>query len=293
MLGNENRMPHLSLVAAMFIWGFNGWIVSHITILNSVEIVFSRTLLGSLALLSVVLYRRSFNMAALRAEAPLLLFCGACLGLHWVMLFSAFRHAGVSLATLIDYTGPMIVIALSPFLFKEKLSWNKLIAMASVFLGVVFITGGITIGAELGKGLFFAVLSALSYAALIILNKQLHQMKGLEAAMCELMVACAVLLAYLLFTSGLPSISPGKELIYILFLGVVNTGLAFYLYFSAIQALSAQSSSLLSYIEPVSAVLVSALLLGEKLLPLQILGAILIIGGAMLGELKLNLKSRK
>lgn len=118
-------------------------------------------------------------------------------------------------------------------------------------------------------------------------------MKGLEAAMCELMVAYAVLLAYLLFTSGLPSISPGKELIYILFLGVVNTGLAFYLYFSAIQALSAQSASLLSYIEPVSAVLISALLLGEKLLPLQILGAILIIGGAMLGELKLNLKSRK
>lgn len=285
--------PHLRLIASMLIWGFNGWLVTHISSLNSVEIVFTRTLLGSLSLLLVVFLKRSFNWAALRSEAVLLFGCGLCLGLHWVALFSAFRYAGVSLGTLIDYTGPMLVIALSPFLFKEKLTWNKVLAMISVFIGVILITGTITIGTEIGKGLIFAVFSALSYAALIILNKRLHRMRGLEAAMCELAMAFAVLLIYLLFTGGLPAMICGSELVYVLILGVVNTGLAFYLYFSSMQALPAQSVSLLSYIEPVSAVVVSATLLGEELLPLQMLGAVLIIGGAMLGELVFKRERRK
>ena len=273
-----------SYILSMLIFGSNGSLAAHIS-LQSGQIVLLRTLLGGAALTLLVLLRGGFDRDALRSELRFLLLGGAVLGANWAALFEAYRLLNVSLATLIYYVGPMLVLLLSPLLFREKLSSAKLAAVCLVAVGLVCISGSIALGRLSVKGLLVAILAALFYASLIVLNKHIVRTPGIQTAAIELDVAFLVVLAYVLCTAGLPR-PQIAELPYIAMLGLVNTGLAYFLYFSGLQRLPAQSVALISYVDPVSALLFSALLLHEALTPLQLLGAVLIIGGAMVGELR-------
>ena len=269
---------------AMLIFGTNGLLVAHISLPAS-QIVLLRTLLGGALLTLLVLLRGGFDRAAVRADALPLLIGGAALGVNWVALFEAFRMLNISLATLIYYAGPMLVLLLSPVLFREKLTGTKITALCLVAVGLVCISGSIAFGGLSVPGLIVAVLSALFYASLIVFNKRIVRAPGLQTAAIELDAAFVVVLIYVLFTTGLPR-PLRSDLPYIALIGLSNTGLAYLLYFSGLQRLPAQSVALISYIDPVSTLLYSALLLHERLTPLQILGAVLIIGGAMFGELR-------
>ena len=271
-------------ILAMLIFGTNGLLVAHLS-LESSQIVLVRTLVGGLLLTALVLLRGGFDRDAVRAERRDLLLGGVALGLNWVALFTAYRLLNVSLATLIYYAGPMLVLVFSPLLFREKLTPQKIAAVAVVAAGLFCITGSITSSGMSLKGLTAAVLSALFYASLIVFNKRIVKTGGMQTAALELDVAFAVVLIYVLLTAGLPH--PEKaDIPYLMVIGLVNTGLAYLLYFSGLQKLPGQSVALISYVDPVSALVFSALLLHESMTPLQILGAVLIIGGAILGELR-------
>ncbi|MBR2583643.1 MAG: DMT family transporter [Oscillospiraceae bacterium] len=271
-------------VLSMLIFGTNGLLVAHISLPAS-QIVLLRTLIGGIALTLLVLLRGGFDREALRAEARFLLLGGAALGANWVALFEAYRLLNVSLATLIYYAGPMLVLLLSPVLFRERLTGTKIAALCLVAVGLVCISGSIAFGGLSVAGLLVAILSALFYASLIVFNKRIVRMPGLQTAAIELDVAFFVVLLYVLFTAGLPR-PQRAELPYIAAIGLVNTALAYVLYFSGLQKLPGQSVALISYVDPVSTLLFSALLLHESLTPLQLLGAVLIIGGAVFGELR-------
>ena len=130
------------------------------------------------------------------------------------------------------------------------------------------------------------------YASLIVANKRVKRLSGLNCAMYELIVAFFVVLIYLIVTNvPLPVIPAAGDILWVLIIGLVNTGLAYYLYFSSLQQLPGQTVALVCYIDPLTALLVSAAFLGEKMLAVQIVGAVLILGGACLGELKFK-KSR-
>ena len=289
-----NRSKYLILfVASMVIFGTNGLIVANIS-LGSAEIVLMRTFLGSLFLLSIVLVKRSFSFADLKADLIPATIGGAALGLNWVLLFSAYRSAGVGLSTLTYYCGPIIVLALSPVLFREKLTWNKLLAIAAVAVGMFCITGDIEPGSDVQTGILFGGGAALLYASLIVANKRVKRLSGLNCAMYELIVAFFVVLIYLLASKvKLPVIPAAEDIVWVLAIGLVNTGLAYYLYFSSLQKLPGQTVALVCYIDPLTALLVSGAFLGEKLLGVQIAGAVLILGGACLGELKFKKTENK
>ena len=280
-------------VASMVIFGTNGLIVANIS-LGSAEIVLMRTFLGSLFLLAIVLVKRSFSFADLKADLIPATIGGAALGLNWVLLFSAYRSAGVGLSTLTYYCGPIIVLALSPVLFREKLTWNKLLAIAAVAVGMFCITGDIEPGSDVQTGILFGGGAALLYASLIVANKRVKRLSGLNCAMYELIVAFFVVLIYLLASNvKLPVIPAAEDIVWVLAIGLVNTGLAYYLYFSSLQKLPGQTVALVCYIDPLTALLVSVAFLGEKLLGVQIAGAVLILGGACLGELKFKKTENK
>lgn len=280
-------------IASMVIFGTNGLIVANIS-LGSAEIVLMRTFLGSLFLLAIVLVKRSFSFADLKADLVPATIGGAALGLNWVLLFSAYRSAGVGLSTLTYYCGPIIVLALSPVLFKEKLTWNKLLAIAAVAVGMFCITGDIEPGSDVQTGILFGGGAALLYASLIVANKRVKRLSGLNCAMYELIVAFFVVLIYLLASNvKLPVIPAAEDIVWVLAIGLVNTGLAYYLYFSSLQKLPGQTVALVCYIDPLTALLVSGAFLGEKLLGVQIAGAVLILGGACLGELKFKKTENK
>lgn len=280
-------------IASMVIFGTNGLIVANIS-LGSAEIVLMRTFLGSLFLLAIVLVKRSFSFADLKADLIPATIGGAALGLNWVLLFSAYRSAGVGLSTLTYYCGPIIVLALSPVLFREKLTWNKLLAIAAVAVGMFCITGDIEPGSDVQTGILFGGGAALLYASLIVANKRVKRLSGLNCAMYELIVAFFVVLIYLLASNvKLPVIPAAEDIVWVLVIGLVNTGLAYYLYFSSLQKLPGQTVALVCYIDPLTALLVSGAFLGEKLFAVQIAGAVLILGGACLGELKFKKTENK
>ena len=271
-------------ILAMLIFGTNGYLVAHLSLQGS-QIVLVRTLVGGLLLTAIVLLRGGFDREAVRAEWRDLLFGGVALGLNWVALFTAYRLLNVSLATLIYYAGPMLVLLFSPLLFRESLTPQKIAAVVIVAAGLFCITGSITSAGMSLTGLLAAVLSALFYASLIIFNKRIVKTGGMQTAALERDVAFVVVLIYVLLTAGIPH--PLKaDIPYLLVLGLVNTGIAYMLYFTGLQKLPGQSVALISYVDPVSALVFSALLLHETMTPLQMLGAVLIIGGALLGELR-------
>ena len=271
-------------ILSLLIFGTNGYYVSKIT-LSSSQIVLLRTLIGGLLLTGLVFIRGGFEKENVRAERLPLLLGGAALGLNWVTLFEAYRQLNVSLATLIYYVGPILVLLFSPVLFHEKLTKRKSVSAAIVAAGLICISGSIVLSGMSSLGLAVAILSALFYAALIVFNKKIVRTNGMQTAAIELDVAFVVVLVYTLCTDVLPKITAG-DLPYIAGIGFINTGLAYLLYFSGLQKLSGQSVALISYLDPVSALIFSALFLHEAMTPVQILGAVLIIGGAMFGEMK-------
>ena len=283
----EKGGPALSYgayILSMLIFGTNGLLVSRLS-LSASQVVLLRTLLGGVLLTGLVLLRGGFDRASVRAEAVPLLLGGAALGANWVALFEAYRLLNISLATLIYYTAPMLILLFSPLLFREKLNGAKITAICAVAVGLVCISGSIAFGGLSAHGLLTALLSALFYAALIVFNKRIERTGGLQTAAIELDVAFLVVLLYVLSTSSFPR-PLRSDLPAVAVIGLVNTGLAYLLYFSGLQKLPAQSVALISYVDPVSALLFSALFLHEALTPLQLFGAVLIIGGALFGELR-------
>ena len=285
---NKKYLSYGMYILSLLIFGTNGFYVSHISIESS-QIVLMRTLIGGALLTCLVLFGGGFDKDNVRKECVPLLLGGATLGLNWVTLFEAYRLLNVSLATLIYYVGPIFVLLFSPILFREKLTGRKSLSVLIVAIGLICISGSIVVTGMNSLGLLVATVSALLYSALIVFNKQIVRTSGMQTAAIELDVAFVVVLVYTLCTAGAPHIT-GSDLPYIAIIGFINTGIAYLLYFSGLQKLSGQSVALISYLDPVSALLFSALLLHEVMTPIQMIGAVLIIGGAMFGEIR---KQRK
>lgn len=273
---------YVMFILSLLLFGTNGLYVANISVASS-HIVLFRTLIGGFILTALVVLRGGFDRNSIRSEFVPLLLGGIALGLNWVALFGAYRLLNVSLATLVYYAGPMLVILFSPLLFHERLTRIKITAIIIVAVGLVLISGSIAFGGLNPSGLLAAAASALFYAALIVFNKRILRTSGLQTAAIELDIAFAVVLIYVLLTSGLPH-PMRADLPYLLLIGLLNTGLAYLLYFSGLQKLPAQSVALISYIDPVSALFFSAVFLHESMTTLQVLGAVLIIGGAIMGE---------
>lgn len=286
----QNKKEYLKFIISMLIFGSNGLYVMNIA-LTSAQIVLTRTFFGSLVLLIVVLISRDKTLRSIKSDLVPVLISGVCLGVNWILLFEAYRYASVSIGTLVYYCGPIIVMALTPLIFKEKLTWNKLVAIAAVAGGMVCITGVAGAAGASMKGILFGGAAALLYATLIISNKFIKNLSGVASTLVQLVIGFVVVLIYLLFKGEFPfMVATVKELVLVLILGVVNSGLACYLYFSSMQKLPGQTVALSCYLDPLSTVLFSAAFLHEVLTPLQILGAALILGGALFGEMRLKKK---
>lgn len=274
----------LKYLVALLLFGSNGFVASHI-LLASNEIVFFRTLIGSAFLLLLfVITKGRPQIPANRKHFLYLLLSGAATGACWLVLFEAYVRVGVGISTLIYYCGPVIVMALSPFIFHEKLSPVKIIGMVIVLTGMLLINGSAASESGLTKGLFYAILSAVFYAVLVISSKKARSITGLENAMYQLGASFLTVFLFTLAKQGVHFGSIAENLLPILMIGIVNTGVGCYLYFSSIQKLSVGTVSICGYLEPLSAVIFSVILLGESLSLMQILGGILIIGGAVFAE---------
>ena len=271
-------------IAAMLIFGTNGVFAAHID-MSSAEIVCMRTLIGALALILVLLVSRAkLDAAVLRREAWKLIAAGVCLGVNWALLFEAYKLMSVSMATLTYYTAPVIVLLLSPVLLREKQGARAYVGMAVAVLGLVLAVG-LGDASVTARGLLVGLGSAVFYAALIIFNKKIEGVEGLSLTTIEMVVAACVMVPYVLLTGGRIGFPPDTEgTLYLLFLCLVNTGLACFMYFSSMNRLPARAVALFGYVDPVSALVFSAVFLGDRLSAVQALGAALVFAGAAFGQ---------
>lgn len=282
---------YFKYILALLLFGSNGIVASYI-LLNSYEIVLLRTLIGGLFLIAVfAVSRRKFRGLENKRHFGYLIISGIAMGASWMFLYEAYTRIGVGTATLAYYCGPVIVMALAQVLFRERLTGIKLIGFLSVLIGMFLVNYRALLDGGVSWGLLCGILSAVMYAVMVIFNKKAASIKGLENSMCQLAVSFIAVAFFTLIKQGAAFHIPAQSIFAILLLGVVNTGIGCYLYFSSIPQLPAQSVAICGYLEPASALIFSVILLNERLTFIQLIGTVMIIGGAAFGEYLSNRRS--
>ena len=280
-----DRGAFTKYLCALLLFGLNGIIASHIA-LNSYEIVFLRTMIGSgLLIILFLMGGGRFHLKENRRDALFIILSGMAMGTSWMFLYEAYQQIGVSFASLLYYSGPVIVMILSPVIFGEKLTRPKVTGFMIVLIGIVLVNGRLAAGAGNVWGLFCGAMSAVMLFFIITFNKQSRKITGMENAVIQLTVSFLTVAVFVGVKQSFVINVPKEAWPWIIFLGLVNTGIGCYLYFSPLSKIPVQTVAVCGYLEPLSAVIFSALLLGEKMTGIQIAGAVCIIGGAMLGEL--------
>jgi len=278
------KTSYLKYIFALLLFGSNG-IVASLIHLSSYEIVLLRTLIGSLLLIAVFfIAREKLTFYKCKTQSIFLAVSGIAMGTSWIFLYEAYDEIGVSLASLAYYCGPVIVMILSPILFGEKLTRIKVCSFLVVLVGIFLVNGTAFENGVSVWGLACGLLSAVCYSLMVMFNKKAKDITGLENSMLQLFVAFLTVAVFVGIKQGYRMQIDTQSIIPILVLGLLNTGIGCYFYFSSIGKLPVQTVAICGYLEPLSAVVFSVIFLKETMLPIQIIGAVLIIGGAMLGE---------
>jgi RarD protein len=278
----------LTIIFSMLIFGSIGIIVRHIH-LGSPEIAFLRATIGSLFLLVIiVLTKQPISFAAIRKNLLKLILSGIALGLNWILLFQAFTYTTISYATLSYYCAPLFVILLTPIVLKEKLTKIKIVAVIMAMAGLFLILN--TNSVHTGNlhnhtiGILYGLSGAVLYAGIILTNKFIKSLSSFETTFAQLVMAAIVLSAYVLYQNTLDFTEISLHWPLILTIGIIHTGIAYFLYFSSIQKLSGPYIAVLSYIDPISAIIMASIFLGETITIVQVLGGLLILGSTFLVE---------
>lgn len=274
------KKSYFKYIASLILFGSNGIVASHI-LLNSVEIVFTRTLIGSLFLILIFAFsKQKTRFWENKAHLSYLILSGVAMGASWMFLYEAYTQIGVSIATLAYYCGPVIVMILSPLLFKERMTWAKSIGFLAVLTGMFCVNNQVLSQGGTGWGLICGILSAIMYALMVVFNKKAVSITGLENSMLQLCASFITVAVFLGLYQGFSIRLEPDSILPILVLGMINTGIGCYFYFSSIGSLPAQTVAICGYLEPLSALVFSVIFLGETLSLAQVAGAILILGGA-------------
>ena len=279
--------PRFMFIISMAIFGTIGIFVRNIPV-SSGELALYRAVMAALLLGAFLLVTgQKIPFGKIKKESPLLLASGVAMGINWILLFEAYKYTSVSVATLSYYFAPVIVTAVCPFLFKEKLTGKQILCFVMSTLGLVLITGIGTSGS--GKdivGILFGLGAACFYATVILLNKFIKNVEGIHRTFMQFISAIIVLLPYVLFTGGFTLGSlDGKGWINLLIIGLIHTGVTYCMYFSSLKELPGQKAAILSYIDPLVAVLISVTVLNEAMTVMQIIGGVLILGFTLLNEI--------
>lgn len=279
----------VKFIVVMLIFGSIGIFVKGID-LSSSEIALLRGAIGCIFLIGAsFLVKNRVSFPSIKRNLLLLTLSGAALGFNWIFLFEAYHYTTIASATLSYYFAPIFVMLLAPVVLKEKLTIIKvgsiLVAMIGLFL--VVSNGGSVVG-DSGNhviGIMYGLLAAMFYASVILMNKFIKNQSDFDTTVAQLTVAAIVLLPYVLVKEDMSvSALDIESVIFILILGIFHTGVAYLLYFSAIKELKGQRIAILSYIDPISAVIFAAIFLAEGMTLFHIAGGILILGSTMLNE---------
>ncbi len=286
---NSLNKSKLSLILSMFIFGTIGIFRRYIPLPSSL-LALARGAIGVAFLLIFMAFKKEkLNFKEIENKLLILCVSGVAIGFNWILLFEAYNYTTVATATLCYYMAPVFVIIASPFLFKEKLTIKKIICVIVALVGMVLVSGVIEAGfsgvSEL-KGVLLGIGAAALYSSVVMMNKKTAGVPIYSKTVIQLGSAAIVLLPYTLLTENIAELTfEPLTIIMLLIVGIVHTGLAYALYFGSMDNLKAQTIAIFSYIDPVIAIILSALVLNEKMSVFGVIGAVLVLGSTLISEL--------
>lgn len=281
------KNPRFMMITSMTIFGTLAPFVRNISVSSGELALYRAVLAAILIMLYLILTKQSIPFAKIKKDIPLLLVSGVAMGINWILLFEAYKYTTVSVATLSYYFAPVIVTVVCPIIFKERLTGKQITCFVMSTLGLVMITGiDDVVGGKDLIGICFGLGAATFYATVISLNKFIKNVDGIHRTFLQFLAAIVVLVPYVLVTSG---ITLGKlngfGWINLLIVGLVHTGITYCMYFSSLKELPGQKVAIISYIDPLVAVIISVTLLHESMNIWQIIGGILILGFTLWNEI--------
>lgn len=284
------KNPRLMLIVSMTIFGTLGIFVRNIPV-SSGELALYRAILAALLIaIYLIITKQRISFTKIKKEVPLLLLSGIAMGVNWILLFEAYKYTTVSLATLSYYFAPVIVTVVCPVLFHERLTGKQILCFIMSTIGLVMITGIGDIGSGSDFiGILFGLGAAVFYATVILLNKFIKNVEGIPRTFLQFLSAILILIPYVMLSGGM-SLGGMNAVgwINLLIVGLVHTGVTYCMYFSSLKELPGQNAAILSYIDPLVAVLISVTILGEKMTIWQIAGGVLILGFTLWNEVSPN-----
>ena len=285
LLKNSRAM----MIIAMATFGTLGPFVRNIGV-SSGELALYRAVMAALLLSGYLsLTKQKLNLKRISRELPLLLISGMAMGINWILLFEAYKYTTVSVATLSYYFAPVLVTLACPLLFREKMGAKQWICFVMSTLGIVLITGigDLSGGSNHLKGILFGLGAAVFYATVILLNKFIKGVAGIQRTFLQFLAAIVILIPYVACSGGMTLQKlDSMGWICLLIVGLFHTGITYCLYFSALKEMPGQEAAILSYIDPLVAVLISVFILGEQMTLVQILGGALILGFTLWNEIQ-------
>ncbi len=292
----KENVARFMLITSMTVFGTIGLFVRNIA-LSSGEIAFFRAVLATLLVGGYLLVTgKRIDIRGLGRDAAILVLSGVAIGFNWILLFEAYKYTTVSVATISYYFAPVLVTLLCPFIFREKMTAKKWICFVLSTAGLVLITGfgNLSEGQSHLKGVLLGLGAATLYATVIILNKLIRGIDGIERSFLQFVSASVVLGIYVLLDGGFEiSALDGIGWVCLILVGLLHTGVTYCMYFSSLRELSGQQTAVLSYIDPLVAVLISVTFLHESMSLPQIIGGVLILGAAIWNELPEKAKGLK
>ena len=255
--------------------------------LPSGEVALYRAVIAALALfLWQLCTRQTVRWQDVKKELPQLFVSGAAMSVNWILLFEAYKYTTVAMATLSYYFAPVIVTVASTVLFREGLTAKQISCFVMSTLGLVMVIGVSGGGGSHDLlGILLGLGAAVFYAAVVLINKGIRRVSGLNRTFMQFLAAILVMTPYISMTGG--SHLAGLDMtgaVNLMVVGVFHTGICYCMYFSSLRYLKGQEASILSYIDPVVAVILSVAVLHEPVSPLQAAGGFMILGFTVLNE---------
>lgn len=274
------------MAAAMLVFGTIGLFVKNIGFPSSF-ISFARALTGSIFIaLFMLVSGHGLDKKAVLKNLKLLIPSGIAMAFNWICLFEAYRFTGVAVGTLCYYMAPVIVVVLSPIFLKEKLTAVNVVSVLAAVVGAVLISGVVSGSAKSAKGILLGLAAAALYSTVIMINKFVRNLSPIETTFVQLLTAAVTMIPYILLTEDVTEfVFDRRSVIFTLIVGIFHTGIVYMIYFSSVQKIPAQTTAVFSYIDPVTAIILSAVVLGERLDAVQLIGTFLILAATLFNEL--------
>lgn len=288
----KQKQAKVMLSVSMMIFGTLGLFTRNVGVASG-ELALYRALLATAIILAYMLItKQKITVKAIKQELLLLLLSGMAMGINWILLFEAYKQTTISVATLSYYFAPVIVTIVCPFLFRERITGQQILCFVMSTIGLVLIigTGGTVGGNNHVLGILLGLGAAVFYATVILLNKFIKTVAGIHRTLFQFLASLCLLIPYVFVTGGMHlEVLDTKGWICLLIVGLVHTGITYCMYFSSLKELKGQEVAILSYLDPLIAVVVSVLIMGEGITFFQLVGGVLILGFTLWNEIGKNI----